>query len=73
MWPHERSRRKEDSREVGVEEIMGKGEIEEEAGKKKKRTYDYRRYSVRVVVVSDTRHVAYYHRYAARGPRQTVR
>ena len=28
---------------------------------------DYRRlYSVRVVVVSDTRHVAYYHRYAMR-------
>lgn len=27
-------------------------EVEEEAGKKKKRTYDYGRYSVRVVVVS---------------------
>lgn len=54
---------------MGDREIMNKGGVEEEAGKKKKRIYDdYGRYSVRVVVVSDTRHVAYYHRYAARGP-----
>lgn len=29
-------------------------------------------YSVRAVVVSDTRHVAYYHRYAARGDRSLI-
>jgi len=45
-----------------------RGGAKQEAGKKKKRIYDYGRYSVRIVVVSDTRHVAYYHRYAAGGP-----
>lgn len=53
---------------MGDGEITDRGGVKETAGKKK-RIYDYRRYSVRVVVVSDTRHVAYYHRYAARGPR----
>lgn len=55
---------------MGDGEIRDKGGVKEMAGKKeKKRIYDYERYSVRVVVVSDTRHVAYYHRYAAQGPR----
>lgn len=54
---------------MGDGEITDRGGVKEKAGKKKKRIYDYGRYSVRVVVVSDTRHVAYYHRYAARGPR----
>lgn len=73
LWSRKRSRHEEDSHGVRVGAFNGRGR--KRSGRKEGKDIWLRGdcvYSVRAVVVSYTRHVAYYHRYAARRDRSLI-